>query len=166
MGGMTRFIVLLTAVCAALVMLWLARDLPPVVASHFNAAGQADGFTGRTVFVALMLLLGAGLPAGIWWWGLRQARAGSSALNLPNASYWLAPERRAQTVAALDGWLALLAVLLSAFLVAMFALVVAANRSVPPAPLNNTGFWSLLVAFNVAVLGLVVWWWRRFRLPR
>lgn len=72
--------------------------LPERMAVHFNASGTADGWgtkdyfflTVGTVFLLLLVIFG-GLPQL-----LRHIPA--SLINLPNKNYWLAPERRAQTM--------------------------------------------------------------------
>lgn len=73
-------------------------QLPAVVASHFDGDGFANGWSSRNVFftiylgvVALLIGVFAVLPR---WFGER----GKLQLNLPNRDYWLAPERRRQTL--------------------------------------------------------------------
>jgi uncharacterized membrane protein len=72
-------------------------QLPERVASHFNAGGQADGWTtkgqfaGMWVAVIAMLAFMFGMTLVI----ISIAPAGS--FNLPNRDYWLAPERAAAT---------------------------------------------------------------------
>lgn len=71
--------------------------LPETVASHFNAAGIADGWMpkqGFLIFQAAILLLVVAqftlLPFVI-------EKLPNALINLPNKKYWLAPERRAET---------------------------------------------------------------------
>ncbi|HEU5396877.1 MAG TPA: hypothetical protein VFV81_06905, partial [Verrucomicrobiae bacterium] len=84
--------------------------------------------------------------------------------NLPNRDYWLAPERRDQTVAVIAGQLLWLACLMILFLAGIFGLTVEANRLTPPhLPMNH--FLPLLGCF---VGGSLVWTFaflRRFRKP-
>src|SRR5690606_26698927 len=104
-----------------------------VVASHFGSSGAADGFMPRHAYVGLMLGLVIGMPVlGValvaWTLGRPDAR-----INIPERAYWLAPQRRAETleriVAGMRGFSAALIV----FLCYTHGLVVVANRSASPA---------------------------------
>lgn len=68
---------------------------PDVMASHFNAAGQADGWMSKQLFFAVdlaMLILTA-----VLFLGLPAIRWPDSLINLPRKDHWLAPERRDET---------------------------------------------------------------------
>jgi uncharacterized membrane protein len=78
-------------------------QLPEVVASHFNARGVANGWQTKSTFltffagaVALASFLAFGVPFLI-------SKMPAELINLPHKEYWLAPERRAQTLALLGG---------------------------------------------------------------
>lgn len=103
----------------------LGALLPPTVASHFGVTGAPDAYMNRESFVALMCLLVAALPALVWWALGLSVRLGKA--TLPNATYWLAPERRERTEHMVLRHAALLAVGLSVVLCYFFAAAVAAN---------------------------------------
>jgi hypothetical protein len=142
---------------------WLTSvSLPDVVASHFGADGYANGFMSRGAYIGLMLACAVGLPALlviVAHFGLGSPNA---RINLPDRDYWLAPERRAETVSYLREQLARFAVVLMGLLCYVHWLVVRANAIRPPrlsTPWINAG----LVAFAVFV---VIWmrvFLRRFR---
>jgi len=80
-------------------MLTCYPQLPAQVASHFDAAGRPNGWSSRSAYLVLhtfivlvITLCFAALPA--WLEG-----APARLVNLPNKDYWLAPERRATTMA-------------------------------------------------------------------
>lgn len=142
---------------------WTSRDLPPVVASHFSLSGVADGFTPRGAYTATMIafvvlipMLPAILPGAL-------ARNGAG-LNIPHREYWLAPERRAATLAFVRGHGLWLAGALALFLGYAHGLTVHANAQEPPA-LSPGGIYTGLALF----LGGVVAWlgvlFARFRRP-
>jgi uncharacterized membrane protein len=136
---------------ALLFTLYTSSSLPDVVASHFNSAGAATGFLPRrayTVLATLMLLLPALLLVQLPRQTLRKPNA---RINLPNARYWLAPQRREQTVAIITRSCAQLAQLLVIFLCYAHWLLVHANHTVPPT-LSSTWLIGGLVVF----LGLTV----------
>ena len=150
---------------AALVYVWLSSDaLPDVVASHFRGDGTANGYMLRAsylrftvILLAAVTVLFAILP------GLIVSSPGRP-LRVPNADYWLAPQRRAETVAYLREHFGRLSPLLVGFLCAVHALVVRANESVPPR-LPARWFYGAIALLMLA-LGL---WMRafmvRFRRP-
>lgn len=136
----------------AVVFVWVtSENLPSVVASHFTGSGQANGFMPHRVYLSFMLALLIGLPSlliALTWWSLGSSR---TRINLPNKDYWLAPERRASTVAYLRTGLLWFGVLLLAFLCYAHWLVVLANGQQPPR-LENPWFIGGLVSFLAALL--------------
>jgi serine/threonine-protein kinase len=86
------------AILVALVVVqiaWYWPRLPATVASHFDGSGRPNGWLSKEMFLAVYVGIVALLavvfsavrfiPTSLW--------------NLPNRDYWLAPERRAATVA-------------------------------------------------------------------
>lgn len=137
--------------CAAVFVWVTSGQLPLLVASHFDGAGEANGFMPQRAYLALMLTLLVGLPSllmALTWWSLGASRA---RINLPNRDYWLAPERRAATVAYLRTCLLWFGVLLLVFLCYVHWLVVLANGRQPPR-LDNAWFVGGLVSFLAAML--------------
>lgn len=104
----------------ALVALFVAHlayyypQLPETVASHFDMDGVPNGWMGRTAFVVIMgfvMILSVGSTAGI---ALLLPRIQDS-INISNKDYWLAPERRDDTmgfIASTMLWIACAVVLL------------------------------------------------------
>ena len=156
-----RFLWLLAAAAA---FVWLtSRSLPGVVASHFEGDGFANGFSTRGFYVGLMLGFVLGLPAllvtTLWYtMGSPGAR-----INLPNRDYWLAPERRDETVAWLRGHMVLFGQVLVVFLCYVHWLVVRANAVQPPR-LDSPWMTAGLVAFVAFALVWIRRMMRRFRI--
>jgi uncharacterized membrane protein len=144
--------------------LWLTFDaLPEVVASHFDASGQANGYQSRAAFAATSVGLSAGnlllftaLPAL-----LRKLPA--SLINMPHRDYWLVPERKAQALERFCTYLDWFACATIALLVAVFELVVRANLT--RAPLDSLGMWVLLAAYFGFAASWSIALWRAFRVP-
>ncbi|HKC17311.1 MAG TPA: hypothetical protein VKC11_11455 [Steroidobacteraceae bacterium] len=144
--------------CGAVFVGLTSMRLPPLVASHFGASGMANGFMTRTFYTVFMVAFVIGLPALIvlvTWFAVGNARA---RLNVPDRDYWLAPERRAATVAFLRNGILWFGVLLVTFLCYAHALVVRANGVQPPR-LDNSWFMGGLVAFFIVLFVAV----RKFR---
>lgn len=157
----TFALLLLLAVLAAFV--WqTSKELPAVVASHFAANGVANGFMPRTAYAVLITVLVVGVPLLL---ALLPAAAISGAgkkLNIPHREYWLAPERREDTIAFLRAHGRWFAVVVALFLSDVHWLVVEANGLQPPVLFYR----SIVTALVVFALALLVWLWAlvaRFR---
>lgn len=100
-----RRAVMFQAILIAIIMLQLAMyypKLPDQVASHFDGRGQPDGWMEKKAFaavsiafpfiLAIMMVAFQAIMCSI-------SRVPSSMINLPNKKYWLAPERRDETLA-------------------------------------------------------------------
>jgi uncharacterized membrane protein len=71
--------------------------LPDRIATHFNAAGTADGWMNKETFRALMIVAAFSLAAFVIFltWVVRFLP--DAMINLPHKDHWLAPERRRET---------------------------------------------------------------------
>jgi len=94
----------------ALILAWLIclgqlvyfyPRLPAELPAHFNGAGVATSYAAREVVCGIYV--GATLLIMLMFLGLGSSlsRGSDRRINLPNKAYWLAPERRAQTLAEL-----------------------------------------------------------------
>jgi hypothetical protein len=159
-GGMSDesrwglFAVLLAAVAA---FIWRSSlSMPDVVASHFSAAGIPNGQMPREVYLGVMLGVGVCLPAlavGLSWLSMGRPNA---RINLPNGTYWLAPERRARTVARLRASMMGFGAGLAVFLAYCHWLVVRANLS-QPVLLENIWFSLGLIVFLLGTFAWICW---------
>jgi hypothetical protein len=141
---------LLVACAAAFV--WMTSDsLPALVASHFGASGTADSFMPRDAYIRFMLAFVVGLPLFIV--GLTTLALGSpnARINVPNREYWLAPERREETVSFLRLHTVRFGGMLVVFLCYVHWLVVRANEA-QPVRLHNQWFIGGLAVFVISAL--------------
>lgn len=129
---------LLLIACAA-AFLWLtSQSLPEVVGSHFDASGAADGFMPRRLYVGFMLVVVVVLPLLLVIVQSFVLGSPGARINLPNREYWLAPERRTETLDFLRQHLAHFGSMLVVFLCYAHWLVVRANAVTPP---QLAAFW-------------------------
>ena len=139
-------------------------QLPSKLASHFDAAGIPNGWSDRWLFfsihfaiAALLLLIFLGMPSWV-------KRLPKERINLPNKDYWLAPERRLQTLNFIQAqflWLGVASLALSLYIM---QLVIQFNLKVVTR-LSITIVW-VLVAYSIFVLIWLVRFIRKFtRLP-
>src|SRR5215831_2373067 len=168
MNFMTRssllpaLVVLLLA--AAMFELLSGSSLPPVVASHFTASGDANDFMPRRLYLGFMLALTVGLPLLLVFAHGAVRFIPPRFINLPHRAYWLAPERLAETLAFLQAQSTYLAALLAVFLCFVHWLVVRANAVQPPrlpGPLFVTGLVLFLLALAVWIGAFLVHFRRR-----
>jgi len=142
---------------------YYAPRLPDTVASHFGASGEPDGWSSKTellviygvvvvVTVGPFLLLPVLLP-----------HIPNELINLPHKDYWLAPERRRETLRTINVYLLWMGVgtlmLISHLMGETFAM------NVGRAPHLGDSFWwalGLYLAFVGAWLAVFI---RRFRRP-
>jgi uncharacterized membrane protein len=148
---------------AILFVIGTASELPPTVASHFDAAGQPNAFMSRSGYVRFMLSLAVGLPV-IVVVILRSVYSRATDLKLPNREYWLAPERLERTRAFLVAhgvWFGSLMVTLTC---SVHWLELGANRQQPP-HLSSQSFAAVLIAFLIATLAWIAALMFAFRRP-
>jgi hypothetical protein len=148
--------------CAAVFVALSSRELPALVAAHFDAAGHANGFLRRGPYVAIMLLVTVVAPLLVVIIPGRALSHPDVRLNLPNRDYWLAPERREATVRFLSRQTALFAWPVVVFLCYTQWLVVRANALAPPM-LDSRAFLTGLLLFLACIAFCVGRLIRRFR---
>jgi len=102
-----RLFYIFLALTGLLMAAYYYPQMPERMASHFAADGRPNGWQPREAFFLIMLVVGS-LSAIISFFApWRIASQPNARVNLPNRDYWLAPERRVQTmnyIAAFMAW--------------------------------------------------------------
>jgi uncharacterized membrane protein len=140
------------------------KQLPDRVATHFNGAGQADGWMHRDQatlmmigFQTLMPLMFIGIAYTIYF-------IPASLINIPHREYWLSGDRREASLAFVARSTAAFSLAISLFFLGMNHLTFLANTN--DGQLSPIAFWTLLIAF----LGFTALWTAglllRFRIPK
>lgn len=141
---------------------WYYPRLPAWMAVHFDVAGRPDGWGAKGPF----LLTAASVPAVLLllYGALRVflRRVPDSLVNLPDKAYWLAPERRAQTLERFGVQAAYLVGLAMLLMDAQLYLVLEAACGEPPV-LSSGAVWGTIVLFIAASVGWLVLSMRGFR---
>ena len=138
--------------------------LPDRLASHFGPSGAANGWmTKSQFFITYAVVL---LPALFveFWLHRKVANTPEGKLRLPNKEYWLAPERRADTIAYFQSFFAWYG---CAFLfIEVFAMGLAMRANLNDPPLLPTGpVVTVLFGFILFNIFAVVAMLRHFSLP-
>lgn len=99
-----KLLFILLAILAVIYFASVYARLPDVVASHFNGRGDATGWQTKTVF--MVFFVGAIALASIPVFRLPGviSRLPADKINLPNKTYWLAPEQSAATLEYFSTW--------------------------------------------------------------
>lgn len=150
--------------CFAAGMVFSALLLPDRVATHFNLQGEPDGWMNRSSHLLFFSVIGVVLPLGTVGASLWLRHAPDSTINIPRREYWLAPERRSETLGFLSGSLQWLACELLVFLLGIQILVVRANR-LQPVQMETTLLWILSALLVAAIAVWTIATLRRFRRP-
>ncbi len=138
-------------------------QMPAVVASHFDGVGAPNAWSGRNGFFALYLAMIALVVVVFAWtprWSERRLRFGS---KIPNADYWLAPERVEQTRAYFRAQMRRLGVVHLLLAIYVMQLAIHANFSNPPR-LHPSIVWALAIYF-VLLISWLINFYRHFRRP-
>jgi uncharacterized membrane protein len=141
-----------------------SANLPPRMASHFNAEGIADGFMSKESYTYTMLSVVVGVPGLLALMALVLGKLPTSLINIPNREYWLTPENRSTTFNTLNLWMGVLACFILIFLTYVHWLVIQANAQQPPAmpaPDLYLGLIFFLVLIGIWSILLL----RQFKLP-
>jgi uncharacterized membrane protein len=157
----TVFIALL--LFAILFVTGTASELPPMVASHFDAGGQPNAFMSRSGYIRFMLCLCVGMPVLVVAI-LTAVYSRARELKLPNREYWMAPQRIDRTRSFLVAhavWFGSLLVVLSC---CVHWLELGANRQQPP-HLSNQAFAACMIAFLIAMAAWIAALMFAFRRP-
>ncbi|MEO8740660.1 MAG: DUF1648 domain-containing protein [Casimicrobiaceae bacterium] len=163
---LSALLCLFLLVAGGAILALTANQLPAQVASHFGAGGVANGFMARSDYLLFMLAMTLGVPLSIALFTvLVPWLVPADKLRMPHREYWLAPERRQATMAALATSGLGMASIVAAFLIAVHLLVIAANRQTPP-HLDSATLWTLVGALVVASVFWQFLRWRRFKVPR
>ena len=96
----SRFPTILYCVLLVLGVLQWAHvypQLPAVMASHFSGYGAPNGWQPKPAFFAVMALVIAVTAIPTFLVPRRLPSLPPERINLPNKSFWLAPERREET---------------------------------------------------------------------
>jgi uncharacterized membrane protein len=135
--------------------------LPALVAQHFRADGNPNGWAPRELFFGLSWVILLLLSALLMLTPRLLRKMPVSVINLPNKQYWLAPERKAESLGFVQRQMEWMGVITVAFLVLVTHFAIRANLN-PGQRLENTAFIVSLVAFVVLTFWEIANLYHRF----
>jgi ABC-type Fe3+ transport system permease subunit len=104
-----------------------SSQLPGRVATHFDGSGRPNGWMSRDSHLRFMVVFGLAFPLFVPALVFVSRFLPDQCYNLPHRDYWLAPTRRAETMAYLLGhslWFSLMAL---GFAIGIHASIIYAN---------------------------------------
>jgi uncharacterized membrane protein len=163
--GGSKAVVLLVAALAAFQMIHYYPLMPGTMVVHFGTSGAPNGWSARPVFIAtfgateaLIVLLGLALPSLI-------GRIPADFINIPNRQYWLASERRDESVSFIRTQVMWMETATLVFLMAIAQIIFTLNLSGAPRRLPGD-FWIVAVAFVAVIVWFAARIMLRFRIPK
>jgi hypothetical protein len=147
-----------------LLLLVTIGQLPPVVASHFDAAGVPNGWSSRLSYAILLGTVGVLLPLGIVGLVNGLTRRGPQLLNIPARDYWRRPEHGPEAVRRVRAYIWWLGCILTGAAIAVHGLILGAHRVAPP-HLTTGGIVTLICSVVLAIWLWSVGWYRLLRPP-
>jgi hypothetical protein len=130
--------------------------LPDRVASHFGLHGEANDWMSKRSELLFIAGMGFGLPLLIVGLSYVARFFPNDMFNLPHKEFWLAPERRKQSVEYLFNHSIWAATAAQCLLTWVNVLTIFANRQAVPS-LPMTAFLAGLAAF---LASMAIWIWR------
>lgn len=127
-------------------------QLPDKIATHFGGSGQPDGWNAKSTFVWINAILLGSLSlvfVAIAW---LVPKLPASLINIPHKDYWLAAERKQQTMESFAVQILWMNNATLAFLVLLFHLIIRTNLN--GAPRLGAAFWISFAGFMIFV---IVW---------
>jgi uncharacterized membrane protein len=152
-SSVPKLVFVLLAAGAAIYFSSYYPQLPDVVASHFNGHGVANGWQTKSAFFGL--LVGVSVLAAVVGFGIPRIISAMppELINLPNKRYWLAPERRAETMDFLNSYFVWFGCALFAVILLTINFAIQANLHPDRRP-DATPMWFVLAGFlTFAILG-------------
>jgi uncharacterized membrane protein len=150
-SGLPKLIYGLLAAVGLLYFSFLYPQLPDPMASHFNASGAVTAWMPKSAFFILIPVIALAASVPVFLVPRSMANLPNDKINLANKEYWLAPERRAETIQYLGiqmGWLG--CALLTLLLCGLYNAVAANLR--PDHNFDSGSFYIALGAFFAFII--------------
>ncbi|MCZ6882727.1 MAG: DUF1648 domain-containing protein [Gammaproteobacteria bacterium] len=138
-------------------------QMPEILASHFDGSGEPNGWSTKTEFFALylmLLLMTAIIFIFVPRWAEQRANFG---VKLPHREYWLAPERIVQTRLFFRQQMLVMGMVHVVLAIDLVQMVIQANF-VPQPRLDENIFWTLVV-YLVVIIVWLIHFFLKFRKP-
>lgn len=158
---MAKSILLFFALIAVAQSIYFYPQLPEITASHFNSAGNPDGWMSKQGLVLFYLGMVAILLAIFFF----IPRIPNRMKNLPNRDYWLSGDREAETNEYINSSTLRIGIATIVLIVYVMQLVFEANLYKVPI-LSGSIFWALVLYFAFIAIWLLKFYTRFRTIPK
>lgn len=138
--------------------------MPDRVASHFGSDGQADSWSSKGSFTALMALVDLMMFAMFYYTHVLLEQVDSRFLSLPNREYWLTKQNKPAAIAKMRDFMAEFGV--ATLLLLMYAKISTIMANTGSEERLNSG---ILLGVIIIYLAYTLWWCvrlvRSYRIP-
>lgn len=136
--------------------IWAVGQLPDTMAVHYGPSGTPDRFSSPTEFATVMMICGGAIFLLFALSAVFLPRFPEGSINIPNRDYWLAPDRRGNSLASFSNLFLLYGAVTLLFLLFVLRAVVNANLIDIHQPVSIT--WPLILfgSASIAFLFLIV----------
>ena len=135
--------------------------LPETIANHFGSNGMPNGWMSNkaNLLVSSMVII----INSIIFLSVPQILKSMPVkyVSFPKKEYWLAPERKNNSIALMSNWVTFFGLITNIFLISIFHMVYMANKINPPR-LNEDLFISLLIVYFLVLIIWLILLYRRF----
>jgi len=156
---MAKSILLFLALIAIAQSIYFYPQLPEITASHFDSAGNPNGWMSKQILVLFYLGMIAILLAIFFF----IPKFPNQMKNLPNRDYWLSGDRETETNKYINSSTLRVGIATLVLLIYIMQLVFEANLYKIPI-LSGSIIWALLLYFLFIAVWLVKFY-KRFRMP-
>ena len=154
---MAKTILIFLFAIAVTQSIYFYPQMPDTVASHFDRRGIPNGWMSKQMFFTIYL----GIMAFMIVIFHLIPKFPKQLTNIPNRDYWLAPERREETVRYIDNVAPRLGIATMLLFIYVFQYAMEANLMPEPVLSGNVG-WAIILF----IIFIVIWMFkflRRFR---
>jgi len=145
-------------------VIYFYPNLPTRVATHFALNGEPNGWSTKTAY--LFFTIGMNVFMLLVFWGLAVLfpKMPESTMNIPHKEYWLAPERREQTIRDMQEMMYTIGSLTFGLLLFMHYIIYQENLH--PSEYSEFSFWLVMGVWLVLLFYYIIRMMRRYRLPK
>ncbi len=123
-----KLIWILSLALLAIQAFYYYSQLPEEIASHFDSSGQPDGFSGKTEFYILWIIILFSVNIWVSLTNLIVKQIPPEYINIPNKKYWLEnEERKNRLVQILFSSLGMIFIATNILLIMVFHQIVISN---------------------------------------
>ena len=158
---MMKLGIYLSLLAGLMAQFFYASSLPAEVAVHFGQGGYPNGWLNSEIHQLINSLILIGNSIIFLSVNTIFKRVPMKYISFPNKEYWLAEERKNDSMKMISNWMAFFGLATNLFLLGVFHLVYLANQVHPPR-LNEDLFLKLMGIYSILLIGWLILLFKKF----